>query len=290
MTLRQVDRGAEHRQRSRAGRARSPSPGRRSRRAAPRSSGWCRRSRTGCRTPAAACPAGSCSPSSSTPGRRGAARRTPRPAPGRRGSPGAPTSPWPPPPAARRPARRRCRPRGVEHGHQQAEAGQPVLPADGGQVGRRHAGEDAAGAGARRARSGRLPLIRCTASSASRTAVHVGVEVPGGVPRVWVAPGDHEHLLALPDQVLDQAAAGGQVQRVELVDRRRDDQQRHLPDRARSAARYWISSSTSVRSTTAPGVTAMLRPTSNADASTISGIAGPGGQVRDQAAARRGPG
>ena len=38
--------------------------------------------------------------------------------------------------------------------------------------------------------------------------------------------------------------------------------------------RYWISSSTSVRNTTAPGVTAMLRPTSNADRSTISGIRG----------------
>ena len=38
--------------------------------------------------------------------------------------------------------------------------------------------------------------------------------------------------------------------------------------------RYWISSNTSVRSTTAPGVTAMLRPTSNAEESTISGIRG----------------
>ena len=38
--------------------------------------------------------------------------------------------------------------------------------------------------------------------------------------------------------------------------------------------RYWISSRTSVRSTTAPGVTAMLRPTSNDDVSTISGIRG----------------
>jgi hypothetical protein len=38
--------------------------------------------------------------------------------------------------------------------------------------------------------------------------------------------------------------------------------------------RYWISSNTSVRSTTAPGVTATVRPTSNGDGSTISGMRG----------------
>ena len=40
------------------------------------------------------------------------------------------------------------------------------------------------------------------------------------------------------------------------------------------AGRYWISSNTSVRSTTAPGVTARSAPTLNASGSTIDGIRG----------------
>ena len=43
-----------------------------------------------------------------------------------------------------------------------------------------------------------------------------------------VAPGDHEDLLALAQQVLDQAAARREVQDVELVDRRRDHEEREL--------------------------------------------------------------
>ena len=66
--------------------------------------------------------------------------------------------------------------------------------------------------------------------------LHVGVQPPVGVPGVRVAPGDHEHLLALPHEVLDQAPARGQVQRVVLVDRRRHDQQRDLAGPSRSAA------------------------------------------------------
>ena len=40
------------------------------------------------------------------------------------------------------------------------------------------------------------------------------------------------------------------------------------------AGRYWISSNTSVRATTAPGVTARSTPTLNASGSTIDGIRG----------------
>jgi len=45
-----------------------------------------------------------------------------------------------------------------------------------------------------------------------------------------VPPGDHEYLLTVLDEVLDQAAAGREVKGVVLVDRRRHDKQRHLTD------------------------------------------------------------
>jgi hypothetical protein len=51
--------------------------------------------------------------------------------------------------------------------------------------------------------------------------------------------------------------------------------------------RYWISSSTSVRRTTAPGVTAMVRPTSKGDLSTISGIRGGAAMSRRKASPPR---
>ena len=53
---------------------------------------------------------------------------------------------------------------------------------------------------------------------------------------------------------------------------------------------YWISSNTSVRSTTAPGVAAMLRPTSKADRSTISGMRGGDAMSRSELRRRRGRG
>jgi hypothetical protein len=56
----------------------------------------------------------------------------------------------------------------------------------------------------------------------------VGVEVEVTLQRVRVAPGDHEHLLALVEQVLDEAAPGGEIEDVELVDRRWHDEQRDL--------------------------------------------------------------
>ena len=76
-----------------------------------------------------------------------------------------------------------------------------------------------------------LPVIRAAASMASRMACAVGVEIPFRVPGVRVAPGDHEHLQAAADQVLHHAPPGRQVHHVELVDHRRDDHQRDLPDR-----------------------------------------------------------
>jgi hypothetical protein len=60
--------------------------------------------------------------------------------------------------------------------------------------------------------------------------------------------------------------------------RRQHDEQWHLAD---LRGRYWISPRTSVRSTTAPGVAARLRPTSNDDVSAISGI-GPPPQLAQQ--------
>jgi hypothetical protein len=54
----------------------------------------------------------------------------------------------------------------------------------------------------------------------------VGGEAPVGVPGVRVAPGDHEDLLTLLYQVLDQAAPRCEVDGVELVDRRWDDEHR----------------------------------------------------------------
>jgi hypothetical protein len=47
---------------------------------------------------------------------------------------------------------------------------------------------------------------------------------------VGIAPGDDEHLLALLDQPLDQAAPGRQVEHVVLIDRRGREEQRHLAD------------------------------------------------------------
>src|SRR6202012_5038394 len=115
----------------------------------------------------------------------------------------------------------------VEHGDQEGERGDPVRPAGVRQVRGYHRGDDAAGAGPRE----RGPL----AAGDPLGRVHgvqdglaVRVEVPLGVPRVRVAPGDHEHLQALADQVLHHAAARGQVHHVELVDHRRDDQPRDL--------------------------------------------------------------
>jgi hypothetical protein len=56
----------------------------------------------------------------------------------------------------------------------------------------------------------------------------VGVEIEVPLLGAGVAPRDHEHLLALLHEPLDQAAPGRKIEHVVLVDRRRDEQQRHL--------------------------------------------------------------
>ena len=60
----------------------------------------------------------------------------------------------------------------------------------------------------------------------------VGVAGQGPVPLGGggVAPADGEALDAPADGVFDEAAAGGQVEEVVLVDRRGDDEERHRPD------------------------------------------------------------
>jgi hypothetical protein len=56
----------------------------------------------------------------------------------------------------------------------------------------------------------------------------VRVEVEVALGALGVAPRDHEDLLALVEQVLDEAAPRREVEDVELVDRRGYDEQRHL--------------------------------------------------------------
>ena len=74
------------------------------------------------------------------------------------------------------------------------------------------------------------PLIRDLNDGLPRLdhRVGVGVEVEMALRLLGVAPGNDEDLLAGGDEVLDHAAAGRQVEDVVLVDRRRDEQQRHL--------------------------------------------------------------
>ena len=123
----------------------------------------------------------------------------------------------------------------VKHGDHEGEGGEPVLLARVRQVRGHHRRDDAAGAGP--GEHGLLapgdPFGRVHGVQDGLT---VGVDIPLGVPGVRVAPGDHEHLQALADQVLHHAPAGRQVHHVELVDHRGDDQQRDRPDRGRDRA------------------------------------------------------
>ena len=118
----------------------------------------------------------------------------------------------------------------VKHGDHEGEGGEPVLLARVRQVRGHHRRDDAAGAGP--GEHGLLapgdPFGRVHGVQDGLT---VGVDIPLGVPGVRVAPGDHEHLQALADQVLHHAPVRRQVHHVELVDHRRDDYQRDLPDR-----------------------------------------------------------
>ena len=117
----------------------------------------------------------------------------------------------------------------VDHRHCENEPGQPLLLPDGGEVARCDAREDAAGAGPTEHRlRGAGDLL--DGVEGVQDAAHVGVQVPGGVPRIRVAPGDEEHLPPLPDAELHQAPVRGEVECVELVDGGWDHQRRHLED------------------------------------------------------------
>ena len=59
----------------------------------------------------------------------------------------------------------------------------------------------------------------------------VGVQIEVALLDGGVAPRDREHLLALAQQPLDHAASRGEVEDVELVDRRRREEQRDLTHR-----------------------------------------------------------
>ena len=59
----------------------------------------------------------------------------------------------------------------------------------------------------------------------------VGIQVEVRLLGVRVPPGEREHLHALRGEPLDDAAPGRKVPGVVLVDRRRDDHDRHLPHR-----------------------------------------------------------
>src|SRR5439155_21449129 len=102
----------------------------------------------------------------------------------------------------------------VEDADHETQSGQPVLFPGGGEVCGDQAGQDAAGAyaGQDRARGTADPLDRV---ECVEHGPQVGVQAPGGVPGVGVAPGQDEDLLPRLDQVLDPAPPRRQVQHVE---------------------------------------------------------------------------
>ena len=63
--------------------------------------------------------------------------------------------------------------------------------------------------------------------------LNIRVEPPVRLCHTGIAPGHDEHLLPRCEEVFDEAAAGGQVEDVELVDGRGDEQQRSRADLAR---------------------------------------------------------
>ena len=70
-----------------------------------------------------------------------------------------------------------------------------------------------------------------------RPLAHVILEALGGEPLVRVDPRDHEHRVALAHRPADERVLRPQVEDVELVDPRRDDQQRPPFAPFRSSAR-----------------------------------------------------
>ena len=79
---------------------------------------------------------------------------------------------------------------------------------------------------------------------------------------VRVAPGDDEDLLARGDEVLDHAAPRREVEDVVLVDRRRDEQQRHLAHLLPSSACTGSARRPRCAARPSPAEAARLPPTS----------------------------
>src|SRR5262249_25602735 len=105
---------------------------------------------------------------------------------------------------------------------------------------------------------------------------HVGVEVPVPLLGSGIPPADREIRHSRRDGVLDQAPARRDVLDVELVDLRRDGDER--PRARRLGARRLLDQLVhprpypSARCTTWPGLTARFPPTENGRRSTADGI------------------
>ena len=78
---------------------------------------------------------------------------------------------------------------------------------------------------------GRLARDRGDRVARLEHRVGVGVEVEVALLGSGVTPGDREHLLALGDEPLDHAPPRCEIEHIELVDRRRREQQRDLAHR-----------------------------------------------------------
>ena len=108
-----------------------------------------------------------------------------------------------------------------------------------------------------------------------RALLHVVVEVLVREALVGVDPRDHEHRVALVDRPLDERVLLAQVEDVELVDPRRDDQQRPLARPSSSSARTGSAASARSGTPPCPGVVAMLTPSSKAFGSVIEILSWP---------------
>jgi len=115
----------------------------------------------------------------------------------------------------------------VERGDEQGQARDLAQAPLGGQVADDAGADDPARAGSCEM-DARLPRDRSDRVARLEHRLRVRVEIEVALLGARVAPGDHEHLLALLHEPLGHAAAGSEVEHVVLVDRRRREQQRHL--------------------------------------------------------------
>src|SRR5205807_9324432 len=116
----------------------------------------------------------------------------------------------------------------VEDGDEERQRTDPPL-AGGGQVAGQGGGGDAAGAGADEVHVGAAGDEGGGGDRLERGG-HVGVEVPVATGRRRVAPADDEDVVALVDEELHQAAAGGEVEDVVAADLGGDEHDRHGAD------------------------------------------------------------